>query len=279
MRTLTVAPYLAAFALTTLCNPGAQAMDSWLFNPTGGGVQGAVEISSLDAGGYGFIENAFTWNPFVSVLPYLSFSEHGAYKVAGLGDQFEMTLTYEIGGRLGVDGGHIDDGLISLYLDDTPDFGTTVGIFGADDGLRLAQFEVVAGSVGIFPLSASAMATLVPGTLLPGFFFNTLGQDLTTVSGLTASVAVSSQVIDPTGTNVVSEIACEYAGYTGDGCNGQAYSPAFLDIAHATVQDVATASLSYNEGLSQIAVVPEPGAATMWLAGLLGIGAWRRMRS
>lgn len=279
MKHRMLAPCLTAFALTTAALPSAYAMDSWHFNPMGTGMDGAVQVSALGAAGYGFIENSLQSNPFVSVQPYLSFEEHGAYQVGGLGDQFELTLTYELYGNLGLSGGAVTDGLISLYLDDTPDFGTTTGMFGADDGLRLAQFEVVGGEVNPSPRSASVSATLVPGTLLPGFFFNGQGQDLSTVSGLRTDVAVSSQVFNPAGTNVVSEIACDYAGYTGNGCNGRAYGPAFLDIAHATVQDVAVATLSYNEEQSPVSAVPEPGSLTMMLAGLLGMGAWRRMRS
>lgn len=279
MNTPRLLPVLATLALGASCVGRAHAMDSWYFNPTGSGADGAIQMTQLNTSGYGFIENTVRWNPFVSFLPYLSFEEHGAYQVSGLGDQFELTMTYEINGRLGFDGSAVDSGLISLYIDDTPDFGSTTGMFGANDGIQLAQFEVVSGSISAFPTAATVSASLVAGSLLPGYFFDAQGTDLSTVNGLMTQVSVLSQVIDPAGTNVVGEIACGYAGYTGNGCNGRAYTPAFLNLAHATVQDVGVVTLSYNEGLPLVTAVPEPASVTMMLAGLLGMGAWRRLRS
>jgi hypothetical protein len=258
---------------TTLLLAGASqahALSGWYFNPTGGGFADAAAMSAFDVGGYGFIEQSLSWSG-------IQFEEHGAYQWQPATTQAaDITVTYEIAGTIGLGGTSFTSSLISLYSDTQFDFGSTNGIFGADNGQLIAQFEVDAGSLSLIPLGASLQASLVGGSMASGYFFDAQGNDLAGASGIGLELAVASQFIYPRGGNIVPEIACEYAGFTGYGCNGQRYWPSFV-LAYATVQDAGVARLTYNEGVPVVAV-PEPASALMMLAGLLGIGFMRRMR-
>lgn len=267
-------------ALLALGTAQAHALDTWYFNPYGTGTDGLqISVSQLGVSGNGFVEQTITTDPYLPILPAVTFEEHGAYQVLGLEDTgTELTVVYEIGGGVALTGSGISGGLVSLYADTTPDFGSENGMFGADNGTLIAQFSVDAGSLSLIPRGASLSASLVPGSMAAGYFLDPYGNDLVDLSGVTLNVSVMSTVIDPTGTHVISEIACGFAGFEGSGCNGEAFERSPFDFYYSAVQDVGVASLTYNEG-SPVSSVPEPASALMMLTGLLGIVAWRRTRS
>ena len=109
--------------------------------------------------------------------------------------------------------------------------------FGADNGQLIAQFEIVSGSISLVPQHANLEASLVDGSMASGYFFDGYGNDLAGVTGIGLSLDVASQFIYTRDGNIVPELACEYAGFTGPGCNGSTYRPSFI-MAYATVQDV-----------------------------------------
>lgn len=268
---------LIAGSLLVVAASQAHALSSWYFNPQGTGFADAIGVAELNLGGFGFIEQSFSGN----FLQPMAFEEHGAYELmppAGMATlpSTDITVTYEIAGQTGLFGTDFSSSLISIYADSNFDFGSTNGMFGADNGQLIAQFEVTRGSLSLVPLRASIDATLVNGSMASGYFFDVYGNDLAGVTGIGLSLDVASQFIYTRGGNIVPELACEYAGFTGPGCNGSSYHPSFI-MAYATVQDAATATLTYN-GSSPVVAVPEPTSALMMLAGLLGIGAMRRFR-
>ena len=213
----------------------------------------------------------------------LDFEEHGAYQVfndAGTAPfgSHDITVSYAVSGYVGLFGSDFSAGTIDIYADEIFDFGSTNAQFGANNGTRIASFAVDTGQIDVLNGQAFLQASVVSGSVVSGYFFDTNGLDLAG-RDFSFSLGVQNAVIDPSGTNVVAEIACEQAGFTGRGCNGRPYRASFLNLAYSTVQDVGVVSFNIPDGgLANVAAVPEPASALMMLSGLLGIGAWRRLR-
>jgi hypothetical protein len=107
------------------------------------------------------------------------------------------------------------------------------------------------------------------GDLEPGYFFRGNGTDLSTQSILsfafTNANPTTAQGLTP---NLVSEVACQYAGFTGAGCNGTAY-------ANAPGQYFFIS----NNGQFKLAEVPEPGSLALFGIAMLGAGVVSRKRA
>lgn len=262
--------------------PAAYAASGWYFNPQGSGAADASFVSALNVGGFGFIQQTLSTSQFLA----MDFKEHGAYQVldaAGSGPfgARDITVSYDVGGYLGLFGSDFTHGTIDIYSDPVFDFGSTDGTFGADNGTRIARFDVLTGSINPLTRQALVQADLVSGSMASGYFFDSNGVDISARDGVSLSLGVHNSVFDPSGTNVIPEIACEQAGFTGRGCNGRPYRPAFFDLAYSTVEDVGYVTLDIPMlGVpAVISAVPEPATALMMLTGLAGIGAWRRLRT
>ena len=124
--------------------PAAYAVDGWYFNPQGDGADGAGFVSALNVGGFGFIEQSLSTTQSFA----MDFVEHGAYQVrdAASGGPFgahDITVSYDVGGYVGLFGSDFTNGTIDIYADPVFDFGSTNGTFGADNGARIAQFEAL----------------------------------------------------------------------------------------------------------------------------------------
>lgn len=260
-------------ALTALVAVAAptQAGSGWYLNAAGTGWSGASFVSSLNVAGAGFVEQALSW-PALGI----AFQEHGAYQVVGDTGSHELTVTYQVTGTIGLLGSGFSGGVIDLYSDSALDFGSTNGIYGADNGTRIASFTVVGGQIDPIGRRVGVQAQLTAGSMASGYFFDLAGNDLAGRDGLTLSLGVLSTIVDPAGTNIVPEIVCQQAGFTGAGCNGQAYRPSFLNLRYATVQDVGVATLDVPVLTQPVTAVPEPASALMMLAGLLGLAARQR---
>jgi hypothetical protein len=257
----------------------ANVINNWTFNPQGTGFAGGTVVNeSLDVNGNAFINLTATGaNTF-------SFTESAAFSIGGkdgglsLGNYANnITATFQATGTGTFNGAFtFTGGTINIYSSPTNVYGSTTGIYGANNGELIASFTVLAGGGGLVDgtgnptgngqVSVFAQA-LTPGGLDAGYFFNSAGVDLSTQDILSFAFTNANGTGTPSAT-AVSEIACEFAGYTGAGCNGTAYS-----------NIPGQAIFVGNNGQFKLAEVPEPGSLALFGIAMLGAGVVSRKRA
>lgn len=248
---------LSALAIAVSAQ-SAIAASVWQINPLGSGVAGASSVSAINVGGVGFVQLL----PNGDNSPLFTFIETGVYRAlnadgtAPFGAN-DLTVTYSVSGTgnfLNASALHLNSGSINLYADPNFDFGTSAATYGADNGTKIASFDIFSGSVtdtGLVSVNANGVA----GSIVSGYLFNTDGADLATLSNIQLQLSILNLPTWPDSMQV-SEIICGMAGYTGSGCDGTPFVPTSLAFA---VQDGGSVTIS---------AIPEPETLTLLLAGL-----------
>ena len=259
----------------------ATVINDWVFNPTGGGFTGGQQVNEyLDVNGNAFIQiNPTSGSSF-------SFKEHAVFNISqadGNGKLFpisfpggNITATFEASGT-GSFGGSFafTGGTIRMYQNPTGgQYATSAGIYGANLGNQIAEFTVMAGGGGMVDASGSptnngqvtVLAKADVGSLDAGYFFRENGTDLSTESIMAFAFTNANTVANPTNL-LVDEVACQYANFTGNGCNGQQYAntPGYFFVS--------------NNGQVKLGEVPEPGSLALFGIAMLGAGAMSRKRA
>jgi hypothetical protein len=272
----------AAVAMTVAGGANAATvLNDWVFNPTGGGYASGQQINEyLDVNGNAFIQiNPTGGSSF-------SFSEHAVFNISqadGNGKLFpvtypggNITATFQATGSGNFSGAFsFSGGTIRMYQNPTSgQYATTEGIYGANLGERIAEFTVMAGGGGMVDASGSptnngqvtVFAKADAGSLDSGYFFRENGQDLSTESIMAFAFTNANTVASPTAT-LVSEVACQYAQFTGAGCGGGTYAntPGHFFVS--------------NNGQFKLAEVPEPGSLALFGIAMLGAGVVSRKRA
>jgi hypothetical protein len=259
----------------------ATVLNDWVFNPTGGGFSSGQQVNEyLDVNGNAFIQiNPTGGSSF-------SFTEHAVFNIVqadGNGQLFpvnypggNITATFEATGTGNFSGAFtFAGGTIRMYQNPTnSQYGTTAGFYGANLGNQIAEFTVMAGGGGLVDASGSptnngqvtVFAKADAGSLDSGYFFRENGQDLSTESIMAFAFTNANTIADPTDT-LVDEVACQYAGFTGAGCNGEGYAntPGYFFVG--------------NNGQFKLAEVPEPGSLALFGIAMLGAGVMTRKRA
>jgi len=259
----------------------ATVLNDWVFNPTGGGMTGGQQINEyLDVNGNAFIQiNPTGGSSF-------SFTEHAVFNIVQADSNGKLfpvnypggniTATFEATGTGNFSGAFsFSGGTIRMFQNPTNNqYATSAGIYGADLGNQIAEFTVMAGGGGLVDASGSptnngqvtVFAKAEAGALDSGYFFRENGQDLSTESIMAFAFTNANTVANPDST-LVSEVACQYAGFTGDGCNGNAYAntPGYFFVS--------------NNGQFKLAEVPEPGSLALFGIAMLGAGVVSRKRA
>jgi len=276
-----------AVALSTAgaANAGP-VLNNWVFNPTGGGfANGQVINEYLDVNGNAFIQLNATGNGS------FSFRETAVFNIGQAdsnGQSFNkrfpggnITATFEAVGT-GTFGGAFEftGGTIRMYQNPTDrQYASTAGHYGADLGNMIAEFNVLAGGGGQVSANGSPVnngqvsvfASAQPGMLDPGYFFRGNGDDLSQESILSFAFTNANTIGRPN-TRQVSEIICEFAGFTGAGCNGGTYrnrNNEYFFIGGNGQFKLAEAD----------AEVPEPGSLALFAVAMLGAGVAVRRRN
>jgi hypothetical protein len=272
----------AAVALTFAgaANAGV-VMNDWKLNPDGTGMTGAQNIHEyLDVNGNSFIQLNMTGNTS------FTFTEHSVFNIPQAdsnGSLFPMTwgdtlsATFEAYGSGNLSGAFsFTGGTIKIYSNsNTGQYATSAGIYGADQGTLIATFTVQPGGGGMVDASGNPIsngqvtvnAMANAGDLTSGYFFRNNGTDLSTEKVLSFAFTNANPLQMPE-SMLVSEVACQFAGFNGAGCDGSAYANAEGKYFFVN-----------TNGQFKLAEVPEPGSLALFGIAMLGAGVVTRKRA
>ncbi|TQK05222.1 flocculation-associated PEP-CTERM protein PepA [Herbaspirillum sp. SJZ107] len=277
---------LSCAAAVALSMAGAahaeDVLQNWVFNPVGGGYSSGQTIGEyLDVNGNAFIQIANTGNNT------FSFQENAVFNIVQADSNGllfpvtypggNITATFAATGSGTFSGAfQFTGGTINIYQDAVANYGSTTGIYGADDGKLIASFDVLVGGGGNVDASGNPIsngqvtvyAKANAGDLASGYFFRENGQDLSSEDILAFAFTNANGVSNIT-QNLVSEVACQFGGYTGAGCTtGTTYTP-------TPGQNFFVS----NNGQFKLAEVPEPGSLALFGIAMLGAGVAARKRN
>lgn len=271
----------AALAAVVLASGAAQAtpLTEWTFNPTGQGVEsGQYVLEYLDVNGMAFFQVAGAGGQAVTIREHAAFNIVQAdsngqlfpvnYPGTTITGIYEATGIGELGGSFRYTAGNL-----RLYQNSGFPYGSSAGIYGANVGKLIGNVRIDAGG-GRIDASGNVeqrgtntiMARIARGDLESGYFFSGDGRDLAGVANL-QFVLPTAHTIGIAGPVTVPELACEFAAFTGPGCNGGIYSN--VSGEHYL--------LSLN-GQLRLVDLPEPGSLALFGVALFAAAAAGRRR-
>jgi hypothetical protein len=279
---------LSCAAAVALSMAGAahaeDVLQNWVFNPVGAGYSSGQRIGEyLDVNGNAFIQLANNGNNT------FNFQENAVFNIVQADSNGQLfpvnypggniTATFAATGTGAFSGAfQFNGGTINIYQDIVNDYTSTNGIYGADNGKLIASFDVLVGGGGNVDASGNpigngqvtVLAKANAGALASGYFFRADGKDLSSEDVLAFAFTNANGLTNFTNNpNLVSEVACQFGGYTGAGCTaGTTYTP-------TPGQNFFVS----NNGQFKLAEVPEPGSLALFGIAMLGAGVAARKRN
>ena len=268
----------AAIATAVGTAQAPPVMNNWTFNPNGGGLANGQKVKEyLDVNGNAFIQlnasgKSFTFTEYAVFNLVQADSKGALFPLNFTGGNISATLEARGFGNFG-GAFSFTGGTIRMYQNpNNGQYASSTGIYGANLGVQIAEFSVLAGGGGMVDPTGnptgngqvSIFAQARPGQLKAGYFFADNGVDMSTLSSSAFAFTNANTVGQPDG-GLVSEVACEFAGFKGPGCAGGTY--ANVAGSHFFVS---------NNGQFKFADIPEPGSVALFGIALFGIGAMRR---
>jgi hypothetical protein len=273
----------AGLALSMGAAQAGTVLNNWGFNPLGTGYAASTNVNEyLDVNGNAFIDLTPTGGANFTFVEHAVFNITQADSVKPLLILYPgklVTATFEAQGAGTFSGGFgFTGGTIRMYVQDGYNYGTAgtpTEYYGANLGNMIAEFTVLPGGGGLVDASGiptangqiTVFAKADAGMLDAGYFFRNGGADLALEDILSFAFTNANTVAAPTDL-MISEIACEYAGFTGAGCNATPYANAPGDYFFVS-----------NNGQFKLANVPEPGSLALFGIALLGAGVVSRKRA
>ena len=209
--------------------------ENWYFNPSGTGLGGATQVNQyLDFIGTSYVQNysdAAMTTPLAPLSPLgtnFFFKDNGAFNVLSHDSSGllpivttggEVTSLYSGGTGAGILGGGLTfnaGGTLAFFSQAVANFGSTTGIYGANDGTPIGSFTQISGCQDCFVnptgLPTGAFAIFFEAdTLAPGYWFNPDGSPMAAGSVLGFATFNGTYTTNPTA-NQTNEIAQQLAG-------------------------------------------------------------------
>lgn len=268
---------LAAVVLGASAAHASTLLNDWVFAPEGQGFDsGQQVVHYLDTNGNLFLQTQRMTDDRLAlrergVFNMLSADSNGwlfpmDYPGGNITGIFDLHAIGKLGGAYTYTGG-------SLRLYQNPvggQYGTEAGIHGANLGRLIAELDVRGGVGGLLNEDGSlvnndnSFMLIAQGRLADGYFFRGDRADLAHAPNVRVSLSGAKTYGFPDEL-LLDELACQYAGFTGPGCNGQDFQPS-----------VEYALVGLN-GQLKLAEVPEPGSAALFGLALFGAAAARRL--
>lgn len=270
---------LATYVLVSGSAGAAPVLTEWVFSPVGQGFDGGRLVNEhLDVNGTTFFQLQQTGDRTVAFRQHAVFNIIQAdsdgrlfpveYRGGNITGIYEAYGAGKLGGAFSYGGGSL-----SLYQNPVSgQYASRAGVYGANLGNLIGEVRLTPGGGGILDRGGAPFvntAIRLGGRierLHEGYFYSGSGDDLTGARNLAISLSIGNTFVmsysDPLR---VSEVACEYAGFTGPGCTGGVYQN--VPGEHIF--------LSVN-GELKLVDVPEPGSLALFGIAMLGAAAVRR---